>query len=164
MPQFRQRAPLAILVLLLATLAACSSTEPGTAEVGGNWVAVTVNGDSLPVPSRGCGLSGCTELVDMQLRFRTRGRLLDVRRFHFQPFEGDPAGAEEIGGAYAYRLFGDDSILLVRPVADTAYADSGVFVGDTLLMHVRKLEPQFGGVGEGRGPLVRFVRTPAEAP
>lgn len=145
-------------------VAACSdSTDPGAAAIDGDWIAVSVDEDPFPHPVR-CGLNGCTFLSDMQLRFRTRGRVLDLRRF-FDALEGDPQGEPfDFGDAYPYQRIGTDSFRVIRPFADTAYADTGWFSGDTLVLNVRKLDQQFGGIGSGRGVEVRYVPRDEVAP
>ena len=156
----------AIVTGALASLvvAACSdSTDPGPPEIDGDWLAVSVNEDEFPRAVR-CGLGGCTYVSEMQLRFRTRGRVLDLRRF-FDDFDGEPPGEPyDYGDAFPYQVIGRDSFRIVRPFVDTAYADTGYFAGDTLVLNVRKLDQQFGGIGTGRGPAVRYLRREEATP
>lgn len=144
--------------LAAVVVAACGdSTDPGPPEIDGDWRALSVNDEALPVPVR-CGLGGCTYLAEMQLRFRSRGRLLDLRRF-FDEFDGAPPGEPyDYGEAFPYQVIGRDSFHVIRPFVDTAYADTGWFAGDTLVLNVRKLDQQFGGIGSGRGAEVRYLR------
>jgi len=160
-----RRGLLSVAAVALSALAvACGdATGSGDAELDGDWIAIRVEADELPVPVR-CGLGGCTWLSEAQIRFRTRGRLLDLRRF-FQQVDGQPpTGHTEYGDAFAYQRFARDSFRVIRPFADTAYADTGVVRGDTIRIHLRKLEQQFGGIGSGRGPLATYVRREAIEP
>lgn len=157
--------PLAVLSVLAAGIAAAcrESTDPAPAALTGTFAAQAIADDSLPVPVA-CGLGSCRYLTALQLRFRTRGRLIDVRRFSDVTNAGDTTFSTDYGDAFAYRLFGRDSIELIRPYADTAYADSGAVRGDTILLNLRKLDQRFGGIGSGRGVVVRYVRIVTPAP
>lgn len=158
-----RRAVLAGAVAWLAAAACSDSTDPGPAEIDGDWIAISVAGEEFPRPLR-CGLGGCTYVSEMQLRFRTRGRLLDLRRFFEEFSDGPPGEPYDYGEAFPYQVIGRDSFRVIRPFVDTAYADTGWFAGDTLVLTVRKLDQQFGGIGSGRGPEVRYLRREEETP
>ena len=157
--------PIAVLSLLVACIAAAchDSTDPGPAALTGNWAAVRVDSGRLPTVVR-CSVFSCMYVTEMQLRFRSRGRVLDLRRYMDVTFPSDTSAEPDYGDAFAYRLFGRDSIELIRPFTDTAWADTGVVVGDTIFLHVRKLDQRVGGIGAGRGPLVRYARILTPAP
>ena len=160
MARQRTLARAAAACALMAVVACGDATGAGDGAIGGDWIAVRVGADDLPVPVS-CGLAGCTYLSEAQLRFRTRGRLLDLRRYFHQDDGQPPVEPTDYGEAFAYQRFASDSFRVIRPFADTAYADTGVVRGDTIRIHLRKLQQQFGGIGSGRGPLVTFVRREA---
>ena len=141
------------LAVALALAVGCRDATSPDAGPTGTFVADSSESGPLPVNTSHCGFAGCTQLVDFQLRFRSRGRVLDLRRFR------DPGGLEtDIGDAYAYHLLGGRRIEIVRQGPAATYSDTGTIAGDTIRIRIRKLEPQFGGSASGPGTLFRLTR------
>ena len=147
------RAAMLALGLGVAALACHDAAGPVPA-LEGRWVADQVedSGGVHPLPyTTRCTRVSCIEVVDFQLRFRTRGRVLDVRRFNGWL-------VNEAGDAYGYRLVGAHGFQVTRPNLDQQYVDSGTVSGDTILVHVRRQETPSGLVLDGPGPVYRFIR------
>ena len=152
------RAAPAAALALAAAVGCHDATSPGD-ELTGTWVAAAVNDSALPHRIR-CVALGCYEAEDLQLRFRSRHRVLDVRRI------ASPSSTDDIGDAYGYALDGT-RITVTRPLrvgstATGSYADTGTVAGDTIFLHVRSLDPRVQDTSGGSGPVVRYVR--AELP
>ena len=152
----------AILAALAVALAVgCKDSTAPTPELSGIWKADSADfSEVLPIVVRSA-LPGSPQLFlsDLQLRFRTRGRVLDLRHF-FSAVSPTATHQDDydIGGAYAYHLLSGHRIAITRPINDTAYADTGMISGDTMRIFIRNLEPQYNILGSGRGRQFRFLK------
>jgi hypothetical protein len=130
---------LAPLVVLVA--AACGKDGTGaSAGLSGTFSLGQINGQPLPT-SFPFGINSEIIVREGQLRFLSRGRLLDIRttQVHvLSPDQYEPATTDT--AAYAYRLSGE-SLFVVHAAFDTAaaYTDTGTVIGggQTIALQVR---------------------------
>ncbi len=127
----------------LAAVAACGgSTEP-SGRLSGTWDLTLINGQTLPRIYEVYGFGATKQLLGGTLEFTGSSRVAESR-----DWRNTPVGAGAIAEDFEYNTSGSfrgnaDRIIIQRPGvpgSPTAYADTGLFNGDVLILPVRTVD------------------------
>ena len=131
-----------LAVVLLATVACGGSTEP-SGRLSGTWDLTLINGQTLPRVYLFYGFGATKQLLGGTLQFTSSSRLAESR-----DWRNTPVGAGAVAEDFEYNTSAsfsgsEDRIIVQRPGipgAPAAYADTGLFNGDVLILPVQTVD------------------------
>lgn len=131
-----------LAMVLMATVACGSSTEPG-GRTSGTWDLTLINGQALPRVYLVYGFGATKQLLGGTLEFTSGSRLSESR-----DWRNTPVGAGGVPEDFEYSVTASyrgsgDRVIIQRPGvpgSPTAYADTGLFNDDVLILPVRTVD------------------------
>src|SRR5687767_4399544 len=130
-----------LAVVLVATAACGSSTEP-SGRLSGTWDLTLINGQTLPRVYLFYGFGASKQLLGGTLQFTSRSRLEESRDWRNTPAAGGIAEDFEYNTSASFS--GNEERIIIQrpglPGSAAAYADTGLFNGDVLILPVRTVD------------------------
>ena len=129
-------------IVMLGVAACGGSTEP-SGRLSGTWDLTLINGQTLPRVYEMYGFGATKQLLGGTIEFTSSSRLAESR-----DWRNTPVGAGGIPEDFEYNTSGsfrgvEDRIIIQRPPGpgiSAAYADTGFFNGDVLILPVQTVD------------------------
>ena len=134
---------IAVVVAVLSASAACNGSSEPSGRFSGTWDLTLINGQTLPRVYEVYGFGATKQLLGGTLQFTSRSRVAESR-----DWRNTPVGPGAIAEDFEYNTSGsfsaaEDRIIIQRPGvpgAPAAYADTGLFNGDVLILPVQTVD------------------------